>query len=127
MELHKLQALDFSNDKIYEKNFNDTIRIKSLLINKEYEAIVNGVKQKYSMELTTTGAGSILKLLFCSKDIFTVPKNPGFIKILVSLIDSKDFAILDFFSGSATTAHAVMQLNAEDGCNRKFIMVNYQS
>lgn len=123
LELHKLQALDFSNDKIYEKNFNDTIRIKSLLINKEYEAIVNGVKQKYSMELTTTGAGSILKLLFDSKDIFTVPKNPGFIKILVSLIDSKDFAILDFFSGSATTAHAVMQLNAEDGGNRKFIMV----
>jgi len=75
------------------------------------------------MELTTTGAGSILKLLFDSKDIFTVPKNPGFIKILVSLIDSKDFAILDFFSGSATTAHAVMQLNAEDGGHRKFIMV----
>lgn len=50
LELHKLKALDFSNDKIYEKNFNDTIRIKSLLVNKEYEAIVRGVKQKYSME-----------------------------------------------------------------------------
>lgn len=35
------------------------------------------------MELTTTGAGSILKLLFDSKDIFTVPKNPGFIKYLL--------------------------------------------
>ena len=123
LELHKLQALDFSNDKIYEKNFNDTIRIKSLLINREYEAIVRGVKQKYSMELTTTGAGTILKSLFDAKDIFTASKNPGFIKLLVSLIDSKEFTILDFFSGSATTAHAVMKLNAEDGGNRKFIMV----
>ena len=123
LELYKLHALDFSNDKIYEKNFNDTIRIKSLLVNREYEAIVRGVKQKYSMELTTTGAGSILKSLFDSKDIFTAPKNPGFIKLLMGLIDSKEFVILDFFSGSATTAHAVMKLNAEDGGNRKFIMV----
>ena len=123
LELHKLQALDFSNDKIYEKNFNDTIRIKSLLINREYEAIVRGVKQKYSMELTTTGAGTILKSLFDAKDIFTASKNPGFIKLLISLIDSKEFTILDFFSGSATTAHAVMKLNSEDGGNRKFIMV----
>ena len=123
LELYKLHALDFSNDKIYEKNFNDTIRIKSLLVNREYEAIVRGVKQKYSMELTTTGAGSILKSLFDSKDIFTAPKNPGFIKLLMGLIDSKEFVIFDFFSGSATTAHAVMKLNAEDGGNRKFIMV----
>lgn len=123
-ELHKLQALEFSNDKIYEKNFSDTIRIKSLLVNREYEAIVHGCKQKYSMELTTTGAGTILKSLFELKDIiFTAPKNPGFLKLLISLIDSTNFTILDFFSGSATTAHAVMQLNAEDGGNRKFIMV----
>ena len=123
-ELHNSQALDFSNDKIYEKNFNDTIRIKSLLVNKEYDAIVRGSKQKYSMELTTTGAGTIIKDLFKSKDVlFTAPKNPGYIKLLISLIDSKESIILDFFSGSATTAHAVMKLNAEDGGNRKFIMV----
>ena len=123
LELHKLKALDFSNDKIYEKNFNDTIRIKSLLVNKEYEAIVRGVKQKYSMELTTTGAGTILKSLLDAKDIFVAPKNPGFLKLLISLIDSNDFTILDFFSGSASTAPAVMKLNAEDGGSRNFIMV----
>lgn len=123
-ELHQLQALEFSNDKIYEKNFSDKIRIKSLLVNKEYEAIVHGRKQKYSMELTTTGAGTILKSLFGTRDsIFTAPKNPGFLKLLISLIDSTNFTVLDFFSGSATTAHAVMQLNAEDGGNRKYIMV----
>jgi len=42
---------------------------------------------------------------------------------LVSYVTDKDSIILDFFSGSATTAHAVMQLNAEDGGNRRFIMV----
>ena len=56
---------------------------------------------------------------------FDYPKPINLIKQLVSAatFDSKDSIVLDFFSGSATTAHAVMQLNAEDGGNRKFIMV----
>lgn len=45
------------------------------------------------------------------------------IKNILKLINDKECLIMDFFSGSATTAHAVMQLNAEDGGNRKFIMV----
>ena len=123
-ELFKEGALDFSNDKIYEKNYSDTIRIKSQLINREYEAIVRGEKKVYSMELTTTGGGTCLKNLFNSSDSpFPAPKNVGFLKLLISLFPPEPFFILDFFSGSATTAHAVMQLNAEDGGNRKFIMV----
>lgn len=54
---------------------------------------------------------------------FDFPKPINLIKYLISLIPDHEFIILDFFSGSATTAHAVMQLNAEDGGNRKFIMV----
>ncbi|MBQ5930221.1 MAG: site-specific DNA-methyltransferase, partial [Clostridia bacterium] len=55
---------------------------------------------------------------------FDFAKFSGLIKHLIKTIDApKDITILDFFSGSATTAHAVMQLNAEDGGNRKFIMV----
>lgn len=54
---------------------------------------------------------------------FDFPKPINLIKYLIGLIPDQDFTILDFFSGSATTAHAVMQLNAEDGGNRKFIMV----
>ena len=123
-QLFKEGALDFSESKIYEKNFNDTIRIKSQLVNREYEAIVNGKKQKYSMELTTTGAGTLLKQLFNLKDSpFSAPKNTGFLKLLITLLDGDELIVLDFFSGSATTAHAVMQLNAEDGGHRKFIMV----
>ena len=55
--------------------------------------------------------------------IFTFPKPISLVKFFAQTIHSKDALLLDFFSGSATTAHAVMQLNAEDGGNRKFIMV----
>lgn len=63
--------------------------------------------------------------LFDGKRIFENPKNTADIKKLLAYItsDEADGIILDFFSGSATTAHAVMQLNAEDGGHRKFIMV----
>lgn len=124
LSLAEKKALDFSNDKIYEKNFSDTIRMKSQLVNREYEAIVRGSKKKFSMELTTTGAGTYLKELFGLSDVpFTAPKNTGFLKMLISLFEEKDFYVLDFFSGSASEADAVMQLNAEDGGHRKFIMV----
>lgn len=118
------KALEFSKNKIYEKNFSDTIRMKSQLVNREYEAIVRGEKKKFSMELTTTGAGTYLKELFGLSDVpFTAPKNTGFLKMLISLFDEKDFYVLDFFSGSASEADAVLQLNAVDGGKRKFIMV----
>ena len=57
--------------------------------------------------------------------IFSFPKTVGLIKFLIDICTKteKNAIILDFFSGSATTAHAVMKLNAEDGGNRKFIMV----
>ena len=57
--------------------------------------------------------------------IFSYPKTVKLIKHLIDMCTkvTKDGIILDFFSGSATTAHAVMQLNAEDGGKRKFIMV----
>lgn len=56
-------------------------------------------------------------------EFFSYPKGVDFIKKMVLHGSDKDSTILDFFSGSATTAHAVMELNAEDGGNRKFIMV----
>lgn len=54
---------------------------------------------------------------------FSYPKPMNFIKDLLKYSVDKNALILDFFSGSATTAHAVMQLNAEDGGKRKYIMV----
>ena len=65
-----------------------------------------------------------LEKLFDGKKYFDFPKSTVFLKELVKLANLKgEDIVLDFFSGSATTAHAVMQLNAEDGGNRKFIMV----
>ena len=120
------KALEFANDKIYEKNFSDTIRIKSQLVNKKYEAIVHGQKMEYSMELTTTGAGSYLKDLFKIDVVpFSAPKNVGLLKLLISLFPKDPLIVLDFFSGSSTTADAVMQLNSIDNGNRKYIMVQY--
>ena len=75
------------------------------------------------MHNTAQGTGEI-RDLFIDRP-FDFPKPSGLIKrlLLTSVRTSKDSIILDFFSGSATTAHAVMKLNAEDGGNRKFIMV----
>ncbi len=54
---------------------------------------------------------------------FDTPKPTKLIKTMLKLSTRDDEIVLDFFSGSATTAHSVMQLNSEDGANRKFIMV----
>ena len=56
-------------------------------------------------------------------DYMSFPKSMAYIKSVLQLGSSCNSLIIDFFSGSGTTAHAVMQLNAEDGGNRKFIMV----
>ena len=61
--------------------------------------------------------------LFGQGKLFTHPKPSKLILNLVKIATDKDDIVLDFFSGSATTAHAVMQLNAEDGGNRRFILV----
>ncbi len=61
--------------------------------------------------------------LLIGNKIFSFPKPSSLIYQFILSIHNKNAIVLDFFSGSATTAHAVMQLNAEDGGNRKFIMV----
>lgn len=69
------------------------------------------------------GATQALAKMFDDKKYFDYPKPVDLIKRCISLYSSPDSLILDFFSGSATTAHAVMQLNAEDGGKRKYICV----
>ena len=80
---------------------------------------------KYTEVDHSQGATQKLAQLFDGKKYFDYPKPVDLIKRCVSLYSDKESLILDFFSGSATTAHAVMQLNAEDGGNRKFIMVQW--
>ncbi|MEA4962622.1 site-specific DNA-methyltransferase [Lutispora sp.] len=74
---------------------------------------------------TTTNGTQLIKRLFDDKIVFDNPKPIGLIKRMLQLstVRNNGDIALDFFSGSATTAHAVMELNAEDGGNRRFIMI----
>ena len=93
-------------------------RLKRFLVKSEY--------QNYSSLITNFGLGNKdIEKLFSKQQIFNHPKPVSLIETLIRSSDSKVGIVLDFFSGSATTAHAVMQLNAEDGGNRKFIMVQF--
>jgi adenine-specific DNA-methyltransferase len=70
-------------------------------------------------------ASTKLTDLLLGRSVFDNPKSPVILKRLIEFLTNttNNSIILDFFSGSATTAHAVMQLNSEDGGKRKFIMV----
>ena len=68
-------------------------------------------------------ASQEIRKLFDGESYFDTPKPVRLLKKVLFLTTHENDLILDFFAGSSTTAHAVMQLNAEDGGNRKFIMV----
>ncbi len=72
-------------------------------------------------DVNTEAGGKLVKSLFESS-VFSYPKPIGLIKRIISLSTNSNETILDFFAGSGTTGHAVMQLNAEDEGNRKFIL-----
>ena len=92
---------------------------------KEFGSIENSWFSADRIGTTTEGTKEVMDL-FDGEDIFDMPKPVSLLSKLlyISNID-KDSIILDFFSGSSTTAHAVMQLNAEDGGKRKYIMVQF--
>ena len=77
-----------------------------------------GIDNEYMNQVATKELSSLMK-----RNVFSYPKPVNFIKKLIASLNKSNALILDFFSGSATTAHAVMQLNAEDGGNRSFIMI----
>ncbi|MDR2034274.1 MAG: site-specific DNA-methyltransferase, partial [Helicobacteraceae bacterium] len=72
---------------------------------------------------TNEDANKEIKELFHDKVIFDFLKPTSLINYFIKMVTDKNSLILDFFAGSGTTAHAVMQLNAEDGGDRKYIMV----
>ncbi|MBR5551847.1 MAG: site-specific DNA-methyltransferase [Muribaculaceae bacterium] len=101
--------LVFKNGKVYTKYYRPKgVTPRSLLIDAVYGR-------------TESGNDDISSLF--EKNPFSYPKPVALIHHFCSIASASDSLILDFFSGSATTAHAVMKLNAEDGGNRKFVMV----
>lgn len=113
--------LDIKEEKIYEKNFSSSTRLKSLLTNRKYKAIVNNQLIEYEIDLKTTSAQQMLNEML-GKEVFSFPKNTSFIKLLAQLCPNKNAIVLDYFAGSGTTGHAVLMLNSEDGGSRKFIL-----
>lgn len=73
---------------------------------------------------TKDGSGEV-HWLFEKKKIFSYPKPTSFLRRMIqyAMYQEKDQIVLDFFAGSSTTAHAIFQMNAEDDCRRRFIMV----
>lgn len=90
---------------------------------KEFGSVDNSWFSADRIGTSTNGTKELMKL-FDGSAFFDTPKPVSLLSKLITLanVEENDI-ILDFFSGSATTAHAVMQLNAEDGGHRKFIMV----
>jgi adenine-specific DNA-methyltransferase len=110
-------------DEWYQKQGGDIdlLRLSSTGKPEHYIAPTNSTLLNSSwMDLMVTSS-SELTALFGEK-VFDMPKSPEVIKRMLGFT-TKDALILDFFSGSGSTAHAIMEANAEDGGNRKFIMV----
>lgn len=74
-------------------------------------------------DFSTNEGTKTLNDLMEDMNTFNNAKNLDMMKFLINIVKDDNFVVLDFFSGSATTAHAVMQLNSEDNGNRKFILV----
>lgn len=106
--------------RIYYPNSGSGVPALKVFKNEEQEYYFDTIIDEMG---TFTDAKNEIEQLFGDKDIFDTPKPAKILKELIRASTQLDDVILDFFSGSATTAHAVMQLNAEDGGNRKFIMV----
>ena len=96
-------------ERVYLNNYGDikTTKMKSFLL-----------EASYTSDNATSNFRGVME-----PKVFDSPKSVSLIKDIVRFSNSDGAIILDFFSGSATTAHATMQLNAEDGGNRRFIMV----
>ena len=122
-DLKKYEELLKDNRIVFGKNGESGPQRKRFI----WEAKERGkvVKTLWNDIETTTNGTQLLKKIFNGKSIFDNPKPVELLTRILNLsTSSKEHnIILDFFSGSATTAHAVMQLNSEDNGNRKYIMV----
>ena len=119
--IHKFHAWRWSKEKVINEQYNLIAEKKS---NGEYEIYTKNrnYNQTTLKDIITniSNGDNEISSLFETK-VFEYPKSTLLLSTLLGTMDNS--LILDFFSGSATTAHAVMKLNAEDGGNRKYILV----
>lgn len=119
-EPKRMAELIANGEVIFPKDKNGRPRRKKFL--KDVESEYTGFSSFLSTVFSAQGTRE-LRELFDDVEVFDFPKPVDYIKLILQQGAPNDALVLDFFSGSATTAHAVMQLNAEDGGNRQFILV----
>lgn len=105
----------------FSKNGTGTLSRKAYI----KEVTGRPVTNFWSFEETghTDEASRLLKTIFGGSAMFDTPKPPRLIERIVQIATDKDSIILDSFAGSGTTAHAVLNMNKQDGGNRKFILI----
>lgn len=123
-----VKTTSFAIRAIYGGNRHSTDAPRQILFTNSNNPMATKSRFNYRID-TSENASSQLAVLM-DGSYFSYPKPVSLIEYFITLLYNEkkenyenDFIVLDFFSGSATTAHAVMQLNAEDGGHRKFIMV----
>ena len=122
--VHKYHAWRWSKQKIANESYDLIVLPTSKGGYEIYTRIREFHKTLMKDIITNISNGdSEVQKLFENKKYFEYPKSVALLQLLLDAVCDDDDIVLDFFSGSATTAHAVMQLNAEDGGHRKFIMV----
>jgi adenine-specific DNA-methyltransferase len=114
-KLDTFNAADEKGDVFWGETEKNIPKIK-----KRLNTVTQKLKSYYYEDNRATTAE--LKNLFDGKAVFNNPKSINFLVHILKFVTTSESIILDFFAGSGTTAHAVMQLNAEDGGNRHFIL-----
>lgn len=107
-------------------NQSEEVDLLRLSNNNKPEHYISSTDKKFGNNLwTDLQVNGTYELESIELSLFDNPKNSLLIERMLKWITDKNSLILDFFAGSSTTAHAVMQLNTEDGGNRKYIMVQW--
>lgn len=104
--------------KVYTKSYENVDKDGNIIIRTNPNTSLDFTGNEY----TNFNATPELEKIMGAKKLFDYPKPILLIKSLLSLLNMNAYTALDFFAGSGTTGHAVMQLNAEDGGKRKFIL-----
>ena len=124
----------FKNRFIWKQETLDENICQGLYIELSKKGVLSYKRSNYNREVppnfidstvgvdTTENAGRLLLEIFDNQKLFDYPKPVSLISYLINFSEKKDLFVLDFFAGSGTTLHAVMQLNAEDGGKRQCIL-----
>jgi adenine-specific DNA-methyltransferase len=128
----------FKNRFIWvQEKLNEELENGTLVKINSNSLVISYKKQNYAKEVppnfidssvgvdTTENAGRMLEEIF-GKKVFDFPKTPSLIEYIINFLCNQNDIILDSFAGSGTTAHAVLNLNKQDGGNRKFILVEME-